>query len=176
MLPLDQLRKLDSEVSLAIGSLTAMQLPLEGFNLKARARNGQLNLQELRGGLYGGRLDSSASLDVRQAQPLLTLQYEQLLATPSAAFERALPAYVTSAFGGRKQTLKAGSSNMPTPCQGFHATFPVPMVQLSNSRIEHASAPLGHSPLATFSAEHLYSRDKRVCLPAKCTFRKSCSP
>ena len=51
-----------------------MQLPLEGFNLKARARNGQLNLQELRGGLYGGRLDSSASLDVRQAQPLLTLQ------------------------------------------------------------------------------------------------------
>lgn len=74
VLPLDQLRKLDSEVSLAIGSLTAMQLPLEGFNLKARARNGQLNLQELRGGLYGGRLDSSASLDVRQAQPLLTLQ------------------------------------------------------------------------------------------------------
>ncbi|OHC17651.1 MAG: cell envelope biogenesis protein AsmA, partial [Pseudomonadales bacterium RIFCSPHIGHO2_01_FULL_64_12] len=47
VLPLDQLRKLDSEVSLAIGSLTAMQLPLEGFNLKARARNGQLNLQEL---------------------------------------------------------------------------------------------------------------------------------
>ena len=55
VLPLDQLRKLDSEVSLAIGSLTAMQLPLEGFSLKARARNGQLNLQELRGGLYGGR-------------------------------------------------------------------------------------------------------------------------
>ena len=75
VLPLDSLRKLDSEISLAIGSLTAMQLPLEGFNLRARARNGQLNLQELRGGLFGGRLDSSASLDVRPAQPLLTLQH-----------------------------------------------------------------------------------------------------
>jgi AsmA protein len=74
LLPLEQLRKLDTEVNLAIGSLTAMKIPLDGFNLKARTRNGLLTLQEMRAGLYGGRVDGSASLDVRPPQPLLTVQ------------------------------------------------------------------------------------------------------
>ncbi|MCQ4294481.1 AsmA family protein [Pseudomonas stutzeri] len=75
LLPLAQLRKLDTEVNLAVGSLTAMKIPLDGFNLKARTRNGLLTLQEMRAGLYGGRLDGSASLDVRPPQPLLTVQH-----------------------------------------------------------------------------------------------------
>ena len=76
------------------------------------------------------------------------------------------------ASGFRKQTRKSLALNMATPCQGFQATLPVPIVQLSNSRIEHASAPSGHSPLATFSAEHLYSRDSLVCLPREVHVQK----
>ncbi|MGE4407760.1 AsmA family protein [Pseudomonas sp.] len=74
VLPLDRLRTLDAEIGLAVGSLTAMQLPFDGFNLKARARDGLLSLQELRGGLYGGRLDTSASLDARPALAQLSVQ------------------------------------------------------------------------------------------------------
>jgi len=74
VLPLDRLRTLDTDISLAVGSLTAMKLPLDGFNLKARSNRGLLELQELRGGLYGGRLQASASLDVRPALPLLAVQ------------------------------------------------------------------------------------------------------
>ncbi|EXF44610.1 AsmA family protein [Pseudomonas sp. BAY1663] len=51
-----------------------MKLPFDGFNLKARARDGLLSLQELRGGLYGGRLDTSASLDARPALAQLSVQ------------------------------------------------------------------------------------------------------
>ncbi len=74
VLPLDRLRTLDAEIGLAVGSLTAMKLPFDGFNLKARARDGLLSLQELRGGLYGGRLDTSASLDARPALAQLSVQ------------------------------------------------------------------------------------------------------
>lgn len=74
VLPLDRLRTLDAEIGLVVGSLTAMKLPFDGFNLKARARDGLLSLQELRGGLYGGRLDTSASLDARPALAQLSVQ------------------------------------------------------------------------------------------------------
>jgi AsmA protein len=74
VLPVESLRKLDARISLAIGSLTLRKLPLEAFSLKARAANGLLTLEELRGGLYNGRVESSASIDVRPQVPLVTAQ------------------------------------------------------------------------------------------------------
>jgi AsmA protein len=72
VLPIATLRKLDTRVNLNIDSLKAMKLPLEDFALKARTADGMLTLEELRGGLYNGRLDASASLDVRPQIPLIT--------------------------------------------------------------------------------------------------------
>ncbi|CDZ94859.1 AsmA family protein [Pseudomonas saudiphocaensis] len=74
VLPIATLRSLDTQVNLAIGSLTAMQLPLDNFNLKARTGGGLLTLQNLTGGLYNGRVDASGSLDVRPDIPQLTAQ------------------------------------------------------------------------------------------------------
>ncbi|PNG13265.1 AsmA family protein [Stutzerimonas stutzeri] len=74
MLPVNALRSLDTQIKLDIGSLTAMKLPLDSFALRARSAGGLLTLEELRAGLYNGRLEASASLDVRPPVPLLTSQ------------------------------------------------------------------------------------------------------
>lgn len=74
MLPVNALRGLDTRIKLDIGSLTAMKLPLDNFALRARSAGGLLTLEELRAGLYNGRLEASASVDVRPPVPLLTSQ------------------------------------------------------------------------------------------------------
>ena len=74
MLPVNALRSLDTQIKLDIGSLTAMKLPLDSFALRANSAGGLLTLEELRAGLYNGRLEASASLDVRPPVPLLTSQ------------------------------------------------------------------------------------------------------
>ncbi|MCQ4248143.1 AsmA family protein [Pseudomonas stutzeri] len=74
MLPVNVLRSLDTLIKLDIGSLTAMKLPLDSFALRARSAGGLLTLEELRAGLYNGRLEASASVDVRPPVPLLTSQ------------------------------------------------------------------------------------------------------
>ena len=74
VLPIGTLRSLDTRINLDIGSLTAMKLPFDGFALKARSAGGLLTLQELRGGIYNGRMEASANLDVRPEVPLITAQ------------------------------------------------------------------------------------------------------
>ncbi|MCQ4315765.1 AsmA family protein [Stutzerimonas zhaodongensis] len=74
VLPISTLRILDTRIKLDIGSFTAIQLPLENFALRARTAGGLLTLEELRSGLYNGRLEASASVDVRPEAPLMTAQ------------------------------------------------------------------------------------------------------
>ncbi|MBA1261912.1 AsmA family protein [Stutzerimonas stutzeri] len=74
VLPIATLRTLDTRISLAIGSLTAMKLPLDNFSLKTRTSGGLLTLESLKSGLYNGRLDATASLDARPDIPLLNAQ------------------------------------------------------------------------------------------------------
>jgi len=71
VLPVDRLRSLDASVTLLLDSLRLERLPFEGVSLKARGKGGLLTLEHLRGGLFGGRLESSASLDARPAQPTI---------------------------------------------------------------------------------------------------------
>ncbi|WP_404438787.1 AsmA family protein [Stutzerimonas chloritidismutans] len=74
VLPISTLRGLDTRINVTIGSLTAMQMPFDSFAVKARTAGGLLTLEELRGGLFNGRLEASASLDVRPQVPLITAQ------------------------------------------------------------------------------------------------------
>lgn len=74
VLPINTLRGLDTRIKLDIGNFTAMKLPLENFALRARSAGGLLTLEELRSGLYNGRLEASASLDIRPQVPLVTAQ------------------------------------------------------------------------------------------------------
>lgn len=74
VLPIATLRSLDTRINLSIGNLTAMKLPLDSFALRARSAGGLLTLEEMRGGYYNGRVEASASLDVRPQIPLITAQ------------------------------------------------------------------------------------------------------
>lgn len=74
VLPLETLRKLDLEADLAFGQLTVDKLPLGDARLKARGKGGLVELEQLRGALYGGDFEAKASLDVRPPVPLLTAQ------------------------------------------------------------------------------------------------------
>jgi AsmA protein len=73
-LPVSALRNLDTRINLSIDNLTAMKLPVDNFAVKARTAGGLLTLEQLRGGLYNGRVEASASLDVRPQVPLITAQ------------------------------------------------------------------------------------------------------
>ncbi|MFV0454201.1 MAG: AsmA family protein [Pseudomonas sp.] len=74
ILPLGPLRKLDTNLNLSIGSLTAMKLPFEAFSLVANSANGLLVLEQLRGNLYNGRVEVAARLDARPDVPLISSQ------------------------------------------------------------------------------------------------------
>ncbi len=96
LLPIERLRSLDGNLDLSVGSLTLRKLPLENFVLKARGKGGLFDLQTLRGNLFGGRVESAASLDVRPALAQLSMQM-QLSSVP---VERLLESQ------GEKVTLK----------------------------------------------------------------------
>lgn len=96
LLPIERLRSLDGNLDLSVGSLTLRKLPLESFVLKARGKGGVLDVQTLRGNLFGGRVESAASLDVRPALAQLSMQM-QLSSVP---VERLLESQ------GEKVTLK----------------------------------------------------------------------
>ena len=74
LLPIERLRHLNVQLGLSLGQLTLQQLPIDNFNLSASGNNGVFNLSELRGELYGGNFNSSASLDVQTDNPQLRIQ------------------------------------------------------------------------------------------------------
>lgn len=74
VLPIDQLRKLNVDLNLGLGSLTINKLPIESASIKANGKDGLLTLENMRGELYNGNFNATASLDVRPAVPLLKAQ------------------------------------------------------------------------------------------------------
>ncbi|KAF1068756.1 MAG: hypothetical protein GAK45_01278 [Pseudomonas citronellolis] len=73
-LPIARLRALDLDITLSLGKFTIDKLPIENASLKLSGQGGLLNLSDLRGELYDGNFNAKAALDVRQDQPLLSLQ------------------------------------------------------------------------------------------------------
>ena len=74
LLPIERLRRLDAQFDLSLGQLTLKQLPMTTVTLKASGKDGLLSLSELRGELYNGNFNHSASLDVRPDSPQLKVQ------------------------------------------------------------------------------------------------------
>ncbi|MCJ1883460.1 AsmA family protein [Pseudomonas sp. LA21] len=74
MLPVAKLRALDLDVGLQLGQLTLDKLPIENANLKLHGNDGLLTLDDMRGELFDGKFNATASLDVRQDVPLLKAQ------------------------------------------------------------------------------------------------------
>jgi AsmA protein len=74
MLPIEMLRKLDVQLNLGLGQLTAQQQVINNFSAKAQSKGGLLTLQDVRGTIGNGSFDAKASIDVRPAVPLLSVQ------------------------------------------------------------------------------------------------------
>lgn len=74
VLPVDQLRKLDLQLALSLAQLTLNKQQFTDINLKANGRGGLITLDEARGKLQGGSFTTSGRIDVRQAEPMLSLE------------------------------------------------------------------------------------------------------
>jgi AsmA protein len=74
MLPIATLRKLDMQLTLTLDQLTAQQQVISNFSAKAQGKGGLLTLQDVRGTIGNGSFDAKASIDVRPAVPLLSVQ------------------------------------------------------------------------------------------------------
>ncbi|QDD90185.1 AsmA family protein [Pseudomonas oryzihabitans] len=81
LLPVERLRSLDANVELSLQQLTLDQLPFENASLKATANDGQLQLSDLSGELFGGNFQANGTLDVRGAQPQLSV-HERINSVP----------------------------------------------------------------------------------------------
>jgi len=68
-LPLQALRGLDLNGTLIVDSLILANLRLADVRILTRAKDGVVSLQRIEAETYGGRLDASASLDVRSDTP-----------------------------------------------------------------------------------------------------------
>ena len=59
-------------MALNFGRLTVEKLPIDDASLKLRGQGGVISLDDMRGGLYNGRFNAKANLDVRQDSAVLT--------------------------------------------------------------------------------------------------------
>ena len=74
VLPVDQLRKLDLQLTLSLGQLTYDKQPFTDVNLKANGRGGLITLKEVRGKMQGGSFVGNGRIDVRQAEPMISVE------------------------------------------------------------------------------------------------------
>jgi AsmA protein len=74
VLPIDRLRSLDLQLALSLGQLTYDQQPFTDVSLKANGSGGLITLEEARGKLQGGSFVGSGRIDVRQAEPMLSIE------------------------------------------------------------------------------------------------------
>ncbi|MBP8885433.1 MAG: AsmA family protein [Pseudomonas sp.] len=74
VLPVDHLRKLDLQLALSLAQLTYDKHQLSDVNLKANGRGGLITVEEARGKLQGGSFVGNGRIDVRQAEPMLSLE------------------------------------------------------------------------------------------------------
>lgn len=74
VLPVDQLRKLDLQLALSLGQLTYDKQPFTDINLKASGRGGLISLEEVRGKMQGGSFAGNGRIDVRQAEPMISVE------------------------------------------------------------------------------------------------------
>ncbi|VXC95474.1 AsmA protein [Pseudomonas sp. 8Z] len=74
ILPVDRLRSLDLQLALSLGQLIYDKQTFTDVNLKTNSRSGLITLEEARGKLQGGNFISSGSIDVRQIEPIISLE------------------------------------------------------------------------------------------------------
>ncbi len=74
LVPVERLRRLDLQVELNLGGFTLKQLRFENTDLQATAKDGLLDISELRGDLLEGSFSSHSRLDARSDIPLLDSQ------------------------------------------------------------------------------------------------------
>lgn len=73
LFPVETLRNLDANGTLAIGQLKINQLNMKGINLKLNARKGIIKTQQAIKQLYQGSYSGKSSINVQQKTPKLTL-------------------------------------------------------------------------------------------------------
>lgn len=73
LLPVALLRSQNIDVALTAGALDIMTYPIRQFRVAATARGGVVNVSELRGNIYNGSFSVPANIDVRGAQPVISL-------------------------------------------------------------------------------------------------------
>lgn len=74
ILPVGLLRTQNLDVSLSAGSLDILTYPINQFRVAASARGGLVDVSELRGSIYSGSFSVPVNIDVRGAQPVITLK------------------------------------------------------------------------------------------------------
>lgn len=74
LLPVDLLRTLNFDVALKAGALTVVTYPIQDLRVTAMANGGLINVSEFKGRVADGSFSVPVLVDVRGAQPVITLK------------------------------------------------------------------------------------------------------
>lgn len=74
LLPVALLREQNLDVALQAGALTIMTYPITQLRVAATARDGLVDVSELRGSIYDGSFSVPVSIDARGKQPVISLK------------------------------------------------------------------------------------------------------
>ncbi len=74
VLPLASLRGLNIDANVQLDSMTISSLPLTAVQLKVKANNGLINLNQLQAGLFNGNISTTATIDARTNTPTLKIK------------------------------------------------------------------------------------------------------
>jgi AsmA protein len=74
LLPVDMLRNLDLDGTLAVGALTVAGVQLSDANIRAKAGDGRIRLRPLTANLYGGKYSGDMRLNVQGYVPRLAVE------------------------------------------------------------------------------------------------------
>jgi uncharacterized protein involved in outer membrane biogenesis len=125
-LPLDALKSVDADVSLAAKRIVQDKLELADANVHAVVARGKLTVQPLKAGIAGGALDATATIDAAPATPAVTLQANGKdvdLATVMAALGN--PGMIEGAKGGLHANLKGQGKSVREIMASLDGSFGV---------------------------------------------------
>lgn len=108
-IPVDVLRRFDLDARLRVGALTLSRIAMQDAEIRAMLKDGRLDVNPLRAGLFGGQMTTSVTIDAAAEVPAVSLQ---------PAFKGVQLAPLMTRFAGEPYLTGTGNVDLKATTRG----------------------------------------------------------
>ena len=108
-IPVDVLRRFDLDARLRVGALTLSRIAMQDAEIRAMLKDGRLDVNPLRAGLFGGQMTTSLTIDAASEVPAVSLQ---------PAFKGVQLAPLMTRFAGEPYLTGTGNLDLKAATRG----------------------------------------------------------